>query len=383
MFFDFLQNGEANTVDMNFYVPVNIITGKGCLAANAAIFQKTGKRCLIVTGRHAAKKSGALSDLVAILDKAEIAYSVFDDIEQNPSYHSCLAAAQVAKNVGAEYIIGIGGGSALDAAKAIAVLAACTDTSSDALFSMKWDAKPLPIIAIGTTAGTGSEVTPVAVITTPNGRKVSVRAPSLYPIAAFGDASYTMSLSPDFTRSTALDALAHCLESYFNRTANDISRLFAKRGIDILSKMLERTVDCDKAPLSFTDREALYIASLYGGLAISVTGTAFPHALGYFLSEQYAIPHGNACAIYLEEFINYNEAVAPEESASLFASLGLTAKALIGLIKSNLPQIDISLSEEKIAELSPRYENNKSLKKCYGTADRAFAEALIRKLFAV
>jgi alcohol dehydrogenase class IV len=117
-------------------------------------------------------------------------------------------------------------------------------------------------------------------------------------MASFGDATYTMTLSPEFTRSTALDALSHCLESYFNRTANDISRTFALRGIVILTKMLKRTSVADYEPLSFEDREALYCASLYGGLAISVTGTVFPHALGYFLSEQYGISHGNACAVY-------------------------------------------------------------------------------------
>ena len=366
---------------MNFYVPVQIITGKGCVAANGSIFKNAGKHCLIVTGKGAAKKCGALDDLIAVLTDASIGYAVFDGIEQNPSYASCLAAAAIAKDTGADFIVGIGGGSPLDAAKAIAVLATCTDTSAEALFSMKWDAAPLPVIAIGTTAGTGSEVTPVAVITNPEGRKLSIRAASIYPIVALGDATYTMSLSPAFTRSTALDALAHCLESYFNRTANDISKLFAQRGIAILTKMLKKTVTCDTAPLSFEEREALYIASLYGGLAISVTGTAFPHALGYFLSEQYGIPHGNACAVYLEDFIAYNAATAPEEANALFTALGITADDLIALVRANLPLIDVTLSCEEIAALAPRYENNKSLNKCLGTVGREFAVSLLEKLF--
>lgn len=366
---------------MNFYVPVNIIMGKGCVRANASIFSNTGKRCMIVTGKNGAKRSGALDDLTATLASADIEYVVFDGIEQNPSYASCLAAAMEAKAAKAEFIIGIGGGSPLDAAKAIAVLTACSDTSAEALYSMKWDASPLPVIAIGTTAGTGSEVTSVAVITSPDGLKKSFRAPTLYPVASFGDASYTMSLSPEFTRSTALDALAHCVESYFNRTANDISKTFATRGIAILVEMLEKTAVCDASSLSFKDREKLYCASIYGGLAISVTGTAFPHALGYFLSEQYDIPHGNACAIYLEKFINYNSVTVPYESEVLFSAIGADREVLISLIKSNLPNLNITLDEAKIAELSPRYENNKSLNKCHGTVDRAFAEELLRTLF--
>ncbi len=368
-------------MNMNFYMPVTIKTGKGCVTSEAEVFRALGKRCLIVTGKHGAKASGALDDLISVLTREEIVYSVYDRIEQNPSFDACLEAAVEAQSTRAEFIVGIGGGSPLDAAKAIAVLAAAAAPSEDMLFSGKWDAAPLPIVAIGTTAGTGSEVTPVSVITKRNGRKTSFRAPSLYPRVAFGDATYTMSLSPDFTRSTALDALAHCLESYFNRTANELSRTFAERGIAILAAMLRRTAECESVPLSFEEREALYAASLYGGLAIGVTGTAFPHALGYFLSEQHGIPHGNACAVYLEEFIRYNAEAAPDESAALFAALGITSGELITLIKQNLPAPRVELTEEKITELGPRFENNKSLNKCYGTADRAFAEELLRRLF--
>ena len=366
---------------MNFFVPVNVNTDKGCVRASADAFKKLGKTCLIVTGKSAAKKSGALDDVIAALDSVSVTHALFDGIEQNPSYASCLAAARTAKEIGAEFIIGIGGGSPLDAAKAIAVLAACTDTSAEALFGNRWDAEPLPVVAVGTTAGTGSEVTPVAVITTPEGRKTSFRAPSLYPVLALGDATYTISLSPDFTRSTALDALAHCMESYFNRSANEISRLFAMKGIAILLSMLKRTAKCDTASLGYEEREALYHASLYGGLAISVTGTAFPHALGYFLSEQYGIPHGNACAVYLEEFVAYNVTFAPAEAEALFSALGTDAEALTALIRANLPPLGVALTEEDIAALAPRFENNKSLKKCYGTADAAFAKALLTRLF--
>ena len=365
---------------MNFYVPVKVVTGKGCVCQSADSLKKLGKRCLIATGKNAAKRSGALDDVICALDSRSIGYTVFDGIEQNPSYASCLAAAMMAKADGADFIIGIGGGSPLDAAKAIAVLAACTDTSEEAFYAMRWDGAPLPVVAIGTTAGTGSEVTPVAVITTTGGLKKSVRSDAIYPRMALGDASYMTSLSPEFTRSTALDALSHCLESYFNRTANEMSRAMAARGISILAGMLEKTVHADTAPLTLEDREELYAASLYGGYAISVTGTAFPHAMGYFLSEQYGIPHGNACAIYLEEFISHNAAVAPKEAEALFLATGTDQAMLTDLIRRNLPDISITLTAEEVARLSPRFESNKSLMKSYGTVDRDFATRLLTKL---
>jgi len=368
-------------MDMKFFMPTNIIFGKDCIKNNATEFSKYGKKCLIVTGKTGAKKSGALDDVISALNSVEAEFLIFDKIEQNPLYTTCKVASDKAKEFGAEFIIGIGGGSALDAAKAIAVLSSCTDTSAKALYSCDWDAMPLPVIAVGTTAGTGSEVTSVSVITSPEGLKKSFRAPSTYPVTAFGDATYTMSLSPEFTRSTALDALSHCIESYFNRTSNDISRTFALRGISILLEMLNKTAVCDTIPLTFEEREKLYSASLYGGLAISVTGTALPHALGYFLSEQYDICHGNACAVYLEEFINYNAKTVPEEMECFLKVLGTDKDALIKLIKQNLPKINIQLTEEKIGELAPRYKNNKSLQKCYGNADQAFAEAVLKKMF--
>ena len=368
-------------MDMSFYMPTDVRTGRGCLAAGGAALSRLGARCLVVTGKTSARASGALDDLAAVLAGAGIAYTVFDGIGQNPTYAACLAAAGEAKAMGAEFIIGIGGGSPLDAAKAVAVLTACRDTSAEALFSCKWDADPLPIVAIGTTAGTGSEVTPVAVITTPAGRKTSIRAASLYPTVTFGDAAYTASLSPAFTRSTALDALAHCLESYYNRTANDISRTYAARGVAILAEMLEKTATADTRPLTEAEREALYISSLYAGLAISVTGTAFPHALGYFLSEEHGIPHGNACAVYLEAFIRHNEAVAPSETHALSQAAGITPDGLCALVGANLPPLAVTLTEDDLAALAPRFADNKSLKKCLGSVDQDYATALLRQMF--
>lgn len=368
-------------MDMNFYMPVNIVFGKDCVLRNASMLTKYGKKCIIVTGKNGARKSGALDDVISALKTNGIEYIIFDETEQNPMYSTCLSAACTAKEYGAEFVVGIGGGSPIDAAKAVAVLATCEDTSAEALYSGSWSQRPLPVVAVGTTAGTGSEVTHVSVITSPEGVKKSFRSPYLYPSLTFGDATYTMSLSPEFTRSTALDALAHCLESYFNRTANDLSKLFAVRGVSILKEMLKKTSDCENAPLTYDDREKLYCASLYGGLAIGVTGTAFPHAMGYYLSERHGICHGNACAVYLEDFIDYNANVAAKESEAFYNASGTSKDALAKLIRLNLPQIHLTITPEELNLIAPRYENNKSLDKCLGKVDRQFAESIIKIKF--
>lgn len=367
-------------MNLNFYMPTKIITGKNCIKNNKDVFSTFGKSCLIVTGKTSAKKCGALDDVTNILDELNIKYDIFNGIEQNPTYNSCLKGALLAKKTSAEFIIGIGGGSPLDAAKAVAVLAANSDTSENALYSMNWESTPLPVIAIGTTSGTGSEVTPVSVITNSDGMKKSFRSNESYPKVSFGDATYTMSLSEDFTRSTALDALSHCIEAYFNRTTNDMARTFAIKGIKILINELKKTAKKD-FKLSFEDRELLYNASIYGGLAISVAGTCFPHGMGYFLSEQFNVPHGNACAVYLEEFINHNENVALSEVNEFFKELNIEKDEFINLIKSNLFGVDLKLTDEKIEELLPRFDNNKNFKKCYGDIGKDFAEDVLNRLF--
>lgn len=368
-------------MNINFFVPTKIITGKGCVADNAAEFKKLGTKCLIVTGKTSAERSGALKDVISALDEAGVEYSHFNGIEQNPTYTSCKEASLQAIEFGAQFIIGIGGGSPLDAAKAVAVLATDKEMDMAKMYSAKWDKDPLKIVAVGTTSGTGSEVTPVAVITDTNGLKKSFRDAKAYPVLAFGDATYTMSLSAEFTRSTAIDALCHCVESYFNRTTNDICRTFGLQGIAILLEMLEKTATDEE--LTYEDREKLYCASIYGGLAISVAGTAFPHALGYFLSEQYNVPHGYACGVYIKSFLEYNSNAAPDEVADFLAALGTTKEDFCELVIKNMPSetLGIKLSDEKIASLLPRYEDNKSLKKCYGMADASVAEKVLSELF--
>lgn len=370
-------------MEMNFFLPTKIITGKDCVTENASLFKNYGKKCIIVTGKTSADKCGAYDDVCRALDGAGISHERYNGIAQNPTFCSCFEAAELARSCGAEFVIGIGGGSPLDAAKAVAVLCANPGMTESGMFSMKWENEPLPIIAVGTTAGTGSEVTPVSVITSTEGLKKSFRSDKTFPVLSFGDAKYTLSLPSDFTRSTALDALCHCVEAYLNRTSNEICRNFAVRGIKILSCMLEKTADGSE--LTYEDRERLYCASVYGGLAISVSGTCFPHAMGYFLSEDHNIPHGNACAVYLDAFISHNQKADPEKTERFFSETSMTKQKLLSLVTENLPEKDktlgIKLSEKDISSLLPRFSDNKNFKKCYGKADAALAEKILKELF--
>ena len=204
---------------MKHYMPTRILTGFGILQKQKAVFGKLGKRCLIITSKHSGKASGALDDLTAILNESSIAYDVFDRIAQNPTVVSCIEAGRCAHSFDADFIVGIGGGSVMDASKTAAVVAANPQLEEADIYAQNWKNSPVPLVLIGTTAGTGSEVTYVSVMTNQNGIKKSIHNDDLYARYAFGDPAYTRSMPEKVRISTAIDALAHLLEAYFNNNA--------------------------------------------------------------------------------------------------------------------------------------------------------------------
>lgn len=369
---------------MNFYLPTKVITGHNVISQNAELFSKYGKRCIIVTGKGSAKACGALDDVTAALDKCGIEYVIFDKIEQNPTIESCFEGAKVAAKkfdgfgTSTDFVIGIGGGSPLDASKAIAVLIKNTIDEDD-MYAGNWKCEPLPVIAVGTTAGTGSEVTQVAVITDSQGKKRSFREDKSFPVVAFGDPKYLMHMPQRVMRSTAIDALSHSVESYFITSATELSRAAAIKSISILVDAFKSIIDGNEPDVQMMEK--VYEASLYGGYAISVTGTAFPHALGYFLSEEHGVAHGTACGIYLCEFLRYNTIHAKALADELFEKIAIDIDTLCDIIKKILPETDITLTKAQKDELMPRWSGHKCLTKMYGAPTEELLDGIIRKLF--
>ena len=368
-------------MNLNSFMPVKLITGRGCVRASAKELTKLGKVCMIVTGKSAARVSGALQDVTDTLESNGQTWALFDEIGPNPRLTDCMAAAEKAIEVRAEFIIGIGGGSALDAAKCIAVLAANLGMTQEQLYAFHWGKEPLKIVAVGTTAGTGSEVTKVSVITTPDGRKKSFHHEAVFPVLALGDPGYTMTLSPVVTRSTAVDVLAHCAESFFSRAANHHSRLFAAEGIRLLLAVLPVLEEKDFADLDYSVRETLYCASIYGGLAINGTGTCFPHTMGYLLTEAFGIPHGTACAVFQKAFYEYNKAVVPALAAEFLERTGCGEEEYFDLLERLTPPCPVTMTEADIAAAHSRWINNGSMAKCQGEFTPDMADAVLRRKF--
>ena len=360
----------------SFYMPARVRIGEGAVASCAGEIASLGRRCLILTGGASAERCGALGDLERTLSEQGIAFSVFEGIKNNPPLESCIVAGLAAADFGADFIAGVGGGSVLDAAKAAAIAAANPGADEAYLYSKKWEHNPLPILLVGTTAGTGSEVTAVSVLTDSHGRKKSINDPRIFASLSIGDPRYTASMPRTLTLTTAVDALSHCLESYFSRKGNLFSHDFATRGINLILPSLEK-IAYGGEPDAF-DRARLYEGSIFGGLAISVTGTCFPHNVGYYLTEKYGVPHGFACAFFLPEYCRHSAEVEQGLAEALRRFTGLTNERLEKLVCAILPDAPV-LTESEIDEILPRWENNSTVNNSPGYVGTDYIKSLLMK----
>lgn len=370
-------------MDFNFFMPTRVISGENCVSAHGSLLSSFGRRCLILTGAHAAKASGALDDVLKVLKAGQIAYAIYSGIGENPLLSQCQEAAYAAKNAfpdgTADFMIGIGGGSVMDAAKAAAWLAANNADDGDTLMSGKLPNPPLPVVLIGTTAGTGSEVSAAAVLTIDkDGRKRSVTHPSCYARIVFADPRYTYSMSRKTTVSTALDAFAHAVEGWFAPGCGDVITSFDEKALPLIMEGLSWLAENEGLPDKDL-RESLYYGSLWAGMVLNATGTEFPHPLGYLLTENYGLPHGMACAVFLPALIERAEIFVPERVARLFELCG--GKDRILTILDRLTQCSVEMTGEQADAYKNRWVGNKNFTRTPGGFTPDDAAVLLRRLF--
>lgn len=359
---------------LDSYMPAKIISGRGCVNKNSSVFARFGRRCLIVTGGSSAKKCGALYDCISALQKENICYDIFSEIEPNPKTSTCFNAGKKARDFKADFIVGIGGGSPMDAAKAVAIYAACPEMGEDDIYLRTVPSKALPVILIGTTAGTGSEVTGVSVLTrASSGKKKSISGEDCYAKVSFCDYGYTLNIPEDITLSTALDSFSHAFESIMANSSNELSFLYAERAIALLKNyILSLGAGCC---LSENEREKLYTASVFAGLAINISGTCFPHTVGYYLTEKYDIPHGKACIAFIPEMIKRAKKYCPEKIGAVENILGVSADEIIKIIGKTVC-FNVIISKEEAASACKAFSGGiKNFDRSPGgfTAEDAFA----------
>lgn len=300
-----------------YFMPAKILFGRDCVAANASLLRPFGKKALVVTGKSSAK-NGALSDVLSALEANGQKACVFDKVVANPTLACVQAGAEEVRRTGADFVVGIGGGSALDAAKAVAALAYEPRADKD-VFSGGWTGA-LPVAAVPTTAGTGSEVTQYAVLTDDFRRtKTSISSPAFFPGIAFLDGKYTAGLDKKITADTAADALSHAVEGMFTVKSTPVSDLAALESIRILFRIFPKI---EAGSLADGDREELLYASMLAGTVIAQSGTTAVHAMGYPLTYYKGTPHGEANGVLLGEMLALCEERLPERTGRILRAAG-------------------------------------------------------------
>ena len=300
------EPGEGNAVMERFihFLPTKVLFGEGTIQHLGDSVRKWGKKAFLAIDPYL-DKIGTGERIVGDLNRHGVQAVKYADIKPNPACQDVDEAAKTAKKEHCDVVIGLGGGSTIDFAKALAVVAANPGTSWD--YVTRADEKAfspgdgtLPIVAVPTTAGTGSEATPSAILSNPKVKeKRSIASDKLFPKLAVVDPELTY---PRLTALTGIDALSHSIESYINIRASSYSDIFARESITLVFAYLGQAVS------DAEDREArskMLLASLLGGIANNLAGTVLPHAVAQPVGGLYDAPHGATLAACLVQILNF------------------------------------------------------------------------------
>ncbi len=315
-------------MDLNFYMPTKVIMGEECITKQAPLLKEYGTRALIVTGMNSAKMNGSLQDVTQALQSQGIAYDLFDRIMANPTVACVYEGAAYAKEKQPDFIIGIGGGSPMDAAKAIALLAV-QDIPEEEVFLGKFAKHALPLVLVPTTAGTGSEVTPYAILTNTAGQtKTSIASPAAFAKLALLDAKYMKNLSVETTINTAIDALSHAIEGMLSVRATRVSDGIAVQSIQtVMQGLVTLSPDYNKpaSEIPAQVREMLLYGSMLAGVVISHTGTTAVHSMGYALTYFKNVDHGRANGLLLPSFLRFVMKKEPSVVKQILSAMSLSS----------------------------------------------------------
>lgn len=307
---------------MNAYqwnMPTRVVFGAGALARLAEYCAPFGTRPFIVTGRHSARAGGLVDRLLDAYPHAV----VFDGVDENPGTRVCGEAAALCRAGECGFVIGLGGGSAMDAAKVIAVLAVNDQPCASLFGNDQYKLPPLPIVAVPTTAGTGSEVTPYSVLVDEAANaKRTVRGAALFPVLALLDPELTVSMPRGVTIATGLDALSQAMEGVVSRQSCEMGDPFALETVRLVRRWLPAAAD---HPGDIAARGALLHAAMLSGMIIAQTGTTVVHGMGYYFTLRHGIAHGLANGLLLAPVFAFNAGQVPEKVAALCDALGCPA----------------------------------------------------------
>lgn len=305
----------------HFVIPNHTVVGTNVLGEAAPLLKKMGNKAFIVTGRHVAV-SDMMKQLTALLDESGIGCVIFDGITGEPTDTMIENGVEMLKSSGCDFIIGIGGGSPLDSAKAIAAMAVNEGSIAD-YNGKEITGEILPLAAIPTTAGTGSEATKFTVITdSEKGIKMLLKGDVLVPKLAIVDSSFTVGAPKSVTSATGLDALTHAVEAYTSRKAFSMTDTLAVSAVKRIMKYLPIAY---REPDNSLAREQMSIAALEAGICINNSSVTIVHGMSRPIGALFHVPHGMSNAMLLKECLSFAVSGAYEKFANLGRETGVAS----------------------------------------------------------
>ncbi len=348
-------------MNARFFNPTRIVYGPDSLSRLGDIVagEFPADRILLVTD-PGIRKAGIVDRVLQLLPWAQ----TFDAVESNPRHATVDRAGELARELGTQLVVGLGGGSVLDAAKAVALLAANPGRIEQYEGREKYGVPPLPVIAVPTTCGTGSEVTWVAVITHTERRfKMSIKGPAMFPAVALVDPDLLVSLPPELVAATGMDALVHAVEAFSVRPATFITDIFAAEAAGLAFRYLARAYRGIRS--DHQAREGVMRASLLAGLAFGNSDVGAVHCLSESVGALFDTPHGVANAVFLPYVMEFNRPAASGRYAELARRIGLTGedpgRLTEGLIQKiedlsraiDIPRFkDLDISPDRFSEIA-------------------------------
>ncbi|WOD11142.1 iron-containing alcohol dehydrogenase [Pseudomonas sp. NyZ704] len=330
-----------------FATTAQILCESGSAIRLAELCKERGASRVMIVTDPGITKLGMLNDILPGFAKAGMAVEIFDAVQADPPESVVMAAVEQGRAMQADLVVGFGGGSSMDVAKLVAFLAhpGCQQQLADIYGVGNAKGQRLPLIQVPTTAGTGSEVTQISIITTGETTKMGVVSPILLPDMALLDADLTLGLPPAVTAATGIDAMVHAIEAYTSKVKkNPLSDMLAREALRLLAANL------DEAVHNGSNREArqgMLLGALLAGQAFANAPVAAVHALAYPLGGHFHIPHGLSNALVLPAVIEFNASAAED----LYADLAPL------LVKDLKPGNAASLTAQLVSELaalSPR-----------------------------
>lgn len=339
-------------MEFTHYLHTKIVFGKGAVSRVGEEVKKLGgSKVLLVTTGNLLEVTGYLDIISKSLSSFGINYILFNEVEENPSIETCERGARIAKEAGVNAIVAFGGGSAMDAGKAISVLLSLGGRISDYFFPKVVEGATIPVIAIPTTCGTGAEVTRYAIITDlSTKRKNTMAGPAVLPKVAIVDPEVLRKIPKKLLAWTALDALSHAIEAYTSRASTPISDGVAIIAIDYIMKYLLKAYEGDEEA-----KAKLHIASTLGGMAINDAGTTIIHAAGYYLTTHHNVHHGLANAILMPFMLEYNLKYIDEGKLNILLRV-VASSSVEEFIKSLCKLMDAVEIPDSVAEVGFKEE---------------------------